>query len=414
MPKLRLSCLFALPTLALLVGCSTDTPTPAPPKPSTEGVPSTPSAYVVAVAARAGAVEGTTQNSDEFLWRLFTEFAAPVSEASPSPVRFETWASDADTFSNAPAWPDIARPKVFQSSRLLAARSHGEPAVDVTCATPGNAAVAGFPSSGTPTPCIAEEVKRNRPIFDYIVHNSLNNQTGLAAAFASGLVVDVPTEGIAVKGDWVPVETLLQWIPALGSVESIRGMYYTNTSEGTEYALVSLHVASRQNTNWVWGTFEHSMNPGRCDDLGCFDTFGAKIPEVAPARGSVNTQYGVCEKTPALSALMAEKKLSPVWQNFCLKSTQVDYLAPDGTPYALGNSVIERVVGNGTVAASSCIGCHAYASFGPDGKPSASAFAMLPYNPMGPPIPTVLDGSHTFSFMWGVVNAPAPAAAAAQ
>jgi hypothetical protein len=28
----------------------------------------------------------------------------------------------------------------------------------------------------------------------------------------------------------------------------------------------------------------------------------------------------------------------------------VDYTATDGTPYALGSSVIERITGNGTVA----------------------------------------------------------------
>ncbi|WP_437953718.1 hypothetical protein WME98_25655 [Sorangium sp. So ce296] len=123
-----------------------------------------------------------------------------------------------------------------------------------------------------------------------------------------------------------------------------------------------------------------------------------------PARNAVNTDYGLCEKTPALKDVMEQKNLSPVWQNFCLKATMVDYLAPDGTPYALGNSVIERIVGNGTVAASSCMGCHAYASFDATGLPSATALAMLPYNPMGPPIPAVLEGSKTFSFMWGVVN----------
>jgi hypothetical protein len=362
----------------------------------------------VAVPARAGAVEGTTQNSDEFIWRLFAEFAAPVSATKPSPVVFESWASDADTFSTTPAWPDPAAPKKFQTSRLLALRSHLQVTIDVECATPGNAAVGGFPTTGTPTPCIAEEVKRNRPMFDYIVNNSLNTQEGLKAAFQNAVTVDMPTESIAVKGDWVPLPTLLQWIPELGSVERIRELYYTNTSGSTEYALVSLHVASRQNPNWVWGTFEHQMNPGRCDDLGCFDTFGATAPAVPPARYAVNTQYGACEKTPALKAVMDQNKLSPVWQNYCLKSTEVDYLAPDGTPYALGNSVIERIVGNGTVAASSCISCHAYASFSATGAPAKAATAMLPYNPMGPPIPAVLAGSRTFSFMWGVVLAPTP------
>ena len=52
---------------------------------------------VVAVPAKAGAVDGTTENSDAF-WRLFTEFAAPASKGSLSPVVFETWASDYDTF----------------------------------------------------------------------------------------------------------------------------------------------------------------------------------------------------------------------------------------------------------------------------------------------------------------------------
>jgi hypothetical protein len=83
-----------------------------------------------------------------------------------------------------------------------------------------------------------------------------------------------------------------------------------------------------------------------------------------------------------------------------------DYNAADGTPYVLGNSVIERIVGNGTVAASSCIACHVYASFGADGKPKAQATAMLPYNPTGQPIPAVLEDSLQFDFMWGVLLAP--------
>jgi hypothetical protein len=99
-------------------------------------------------------------------------------------------------------------------------------------------------------------------------------------------------------------------------------------------------------------------------------------------------------------------KLSPVWENYCLKSTEVDYTATDGTPYALGNSVIEGIMGNGTISASSCIACHAYASFGPAGSPTAAVTAMLPFNPTGPPIPGVLSGSSQFDFMWGVLLAP--------
>jgi hypothetical protein len=146
-------------------------------------------------------------------------------------------------------------------------------------------------------------------------------------------------------------------------------------------------------------------NPGRCDAIGCFDSFGAQNPIVPPNKTAINTQYGACPKTQQLQKQMASADLSPVWENYCLKSTQVDYTAADGTPYVLGNSVIEGIVGNGTVAASSCIACHSYASYGATGAPTAAARAILPFNPTGNPIPGVLANSKTFAFMWGVLQA---------
>jgi len=375
------------------------------------------SPVAVAVPARAGAVEGTTENSDAFIWGLFTEFTAPASIGSPSPVVFETWATDGDTFSTKPQWPAPGEPMTLHASVLAVAKtlnpagalgSLRASTIDVSCGTPPGAAVGGFPTSGSPPPCIAEQVFRNRAQFDYIVNNKLNTQAGLAAAYAKSFKVDMPPDSIAVKGDWIPLPNLLQWVPQLGDVATIKRLYYTAKVGSVEYALVALHVTSRQNPNWVWGTFEHQMNPGRCDYIGCFDSFGSQIPAVLPNRTAVNTQYGPCPKTPPLKALMTKAKLSAVWENYCLKSTEVDFTAADGTPYVLGNSVIEGIVGNGTVAASSCIACHAYASFGPNGKPTASAEAILSFNPTGKPIPRVLAGSHPFAFMWGVLLAPAP------
>lgn len=373
---------------------------------------------VVAEPAKAGPVDGTTENSDAFLWRLFAEFAAPASKTAPSPVVFDTWASDDDTFSTAPHWPGPNEPMKLHASVLNAIKNslaggldsekgllHSGP-IDVPCKPPANAAVGAFPTSGSPLPCIGEQTKRNRVQFDYIVNNQLNTQTGLAAAFARSFKVEMPLESIAVKGDWVPVQTLLQWVPQLGDLNNIRKLYHMNTVGAVEYALVALHVSSRQNPNWVWGTFEHQMNPGRCDSIGCFDSFGAEIPAVPPNRTAINSQYGACPKTPPLKAMMTKANLSPVWENYCLKSTEVNYTAADGTPYALGNSVIEGIVGNGTISASSCIACHVYASFGSNGKPTDAAKAMLPFNPTGNPIPAVLAGSQQFAFMWGVLLAP--------
>lgn len=168
---------------------------------------------VVAVPARAGAVMGTTENSDAFIWRLFTEFVAPVSQSRPSPVIFETWASDKDTFSAHPHWPEPGEPmqlhaSVLQLAKTLAlsisemhVRIEG---IDEECKAPVGAAVGGFPIAGTPPPCIAEQVARNRPQFDYIVNNNLNTQVGLAAAYAKSFQVDMPQQSIAIKGDWIP------------------------------------------------------------------------------------------------------------------------------------------------------------------------------------------------------------------
>jgi hypothetical protein len=383
---------------------------------------STQDTVIVAVPARAGAVDGMTENSDAFIWRKFTELVAPVSRGQKSPVVFETWASDDDTFSATPRWPGPNEPKKLHASVLaLIKKLPASPlpgssfqsltsllsgAIDVPCATPGNAAVGAFPTIGTPIPCIAEETKRNRAQFDFIAGNQLNTKAGLAVAFTKSFTVEMPLDAIAVKGDWVPVATLLQWVPQLSNRGDIERLYYTNTVDSVEYALVALHVSSRQNPNWVWGTFEHQMNPGRCDYIGCFDSFGAEIPAVAPNKTTVNTQYGACPKTQPLKTLMSNASLSPVWENYCLKSTQVDYTAADGTPYVLGNSVIEGIVGNGTVAASSCIACHAYASFDSTGAPKARVTAMLSFNPTGKPIGGLLAGSLQFAFMWGVLRAP--------
>jgi hypothetical protein len=367
-------------------------------------------AVVVAVPAHAGAVYGTTENSDAFVWRLFTEFAAPASKAKGSPAVFETWASDEDTFSLTPHWPDPAEQKKLQTSVLQTMKSPSVKAmssgsIDVGCSPPVSAALGGFPSSGSPTPCIAEEVRRNRPQFDYIVNNNLNTQAGLASAFARSFKVDLPFAAIAVKADWVPVQTMLQWLPQLGSANNVEETYYTVTVSAVKYALVSLHVSSKQNANWVWGTFEHRLNPGRCDSSGCFDSFGAEIPAVAPNKGVINSQYGDCPKTQRLKDLMAGANMARVWENYCLKATQVDYVGFDGTPSVLGNSVTEGIVGNSAVSGSSCITCHFYASFGPNGKPLANTTAVLPFNPAGKPIPAVLDGSLQFDFMWGVLLA---------
>jgi hypothetical protein len=394
--------------LLALGACSAEAPKPAPPAPA----PAPPGPAAVAIAAQAGPVDGKTVNSDAFIWELVTQFAAPVSPAKPSPVVFETWASDEETFNTNPQWPSGPRPLKFHVSVLQRMKT-GQPAgpapafkIDVACNPPTGGAVGMFPASGTPTPCVAEQVARNRVEFDYIVNNKLNTQTGLAAAYKSGLTVEMPIEAIALKGDWVPTAVLLQWIPQLGTLDRIRQLYHTTTSDSVEYALVSMHVASRQNPNWVWGTLEHEMNPGRCDYIGCYDSFGAQVPVVQPNKASFNTQYGACAKTPALEALMAKAQ----------SVRGVEALLPEVVAGHLHggrrHAVRARQLGDRRhrrqrhhrgvvlhrVPLVRVVWRERHADGGRDGDPAVQSH--------GNTIQNVLSGSRTFSFNWGLLNAP--------
>jgi len=123
---------------------------------------------------------------------------------------------------------------------------------------PDGSAAGGFPTNGNPIPCIVEQVARNKTDYEDIVDNYLNTQAGRATAYKAGKNVEMRPDAVAIKGDWVPLPVLLQWIPALGNLDNVRKQYYTTTSSGTEHALVAMHVASRQNPNWVCG--ERSNN----------------------------------------------------------------------------------------------------------------------------------------------------------
>jgi hypothetical protein len=152
-----------------------------------------------------------------------------------------------------------------------------------------------------------------------------------------------------------------------------------------------------------WGTFEHKNNPGRCDAIGCYDSFGARRHAVMPNDRQANTQYGPCNKTLELKRMMQTAGLADVWQNYCLKSTQVSFTNAAGKPTVLTNSVTERLSVNGELIGS-CISCHAYAAFGANGAPTSAALTMLAYNPVGKPIPSAFEGAMPNDFMWGIIN----------
>jgi hypothetical protein len=318
-------------------------------------------------------------------WEIFAQILAPAGAPGERRLEFETWASDDDLYlQSPPRWPEIG------------AR-----------ATPGDcrhdfdhdaATAAGLPDGG----CILEDVRRNWAAYRYIVANDLYSRQGLAKAFQNNFKVDLPTDSVQVKADWMKMDDVARWLNL--EEADVRSIYYTKIIEQdstkTEYALISLHLNSKRWKNWLWATFEHRMNPGRCDDLGCHDSFGAATPDVG-AKAQPNQNYGACPKSVALMGLFANAGLNPVWLNYCLKGAQIDFIEKDGRPTLLGNSVIDRINGHIAPTQSSCITCHGLASFNNAGE----ANDPRPVGAIGRIDPARLQGYLTSNFVWGVAKA---------
>lgn len=277
-------------------------------------------------------------NPDMVNWQLFIMVNAPAATQGNNNATFETWASDEDTFKANATFPTTLTPKVLKVPALirLAPRKPGlQPHVTV---------------GGS------EEVRRNKASFDFIVNNKLNTVSGLKAAFTAKKPISFPVDSIEVKANWKPVTAGLD-----------TSLYHINTaSDGKQYALVSMHVISKMVPNWTWATFEHKDNPGRCDFMGCRDSFGATTPVVA-AKTPTGGTYPACTKTAALKAMFGKANLPPEYDNYCLKGSQTDFITSTGLTTLLGNSVTE----DGFVSTSSCMTCHSQAAVTSSG---ASAF----------------------------------------
>ena len=395
-------------------------------------------AAVMAGAAQAqplqtGVAYSPGTSFDQMSWNAFVAAVTPARPPAPSGLAtFETWATDADTFqSTPPIWPDFNVAAVatthndnrFQISALerahrptgLQAEAAQPGNVSVPCGAPGNPAAGNFPPQPPKSNCIAEEVRRNYPSWHFIVENNLYTQADLVKAF-NGPTITFPTDAVELKMDWIPVETVAVWLNANGesvdgasvTADFVRTNYFTTKQpDGTEYALVSMHISTKDRPNWLWATFEHQANPGRCDTTGCYDNYGipSRLASIPPQQVA-NTQYPDCVKSPDLLAQFEKAGLPKVWGNYCLKGTQIDFVSNEpetkGRPLLDGDSVIERITANVPINQSSCISCHAYASFGSDGCVYFSTNpGLAPGGPIGNVTPQ--KGQKTYDFVWGLI-----------
>lgn len=241
-----------------------------------------------------------------------------------------------------------------------------------------------------------EEVRRNKASFDFIVSNGLWYKQGLAAAFAANSVINFPVDSVEVKAVWVPIQP------------QQKSQYHWNyDANGNLYGLVAMHLETKALPNWLWATFEWTGNAGRCDYMGCNDSFGVTPANVAPVTPTGGT-YPAGTLSPALLSLMSAAGLAAEFQNYRLKGSQTLFANSIGQPTLLGNSVIE----DGFVSSSSCITCHGQASVDKNGNANPSfGFAPSGASSNGPLTPSMFLNSSgqlqyfPIDFIWGIIKA---------
>jgi hypothetical protein len=324
---------------------------------------------------------------------------------------------------------------------------------------------------------MAEIVFRNKPLFDYVFRDDLYNQEGIikivqannnnisnapyriANDSAAHSEIIFPANAIMIKTDWLSRQRAekmgLHDDPENPFVKMEITSPVTDNNgtilEPGEHWLVGLHISSKDIPNWVWATFEHVNNPGRCDYTGCNDSYGYDTPDTVKAGQAQNytRPHQVCDnlplpawvlslgdiyrggtRRPALAALFAAFQIGGqdnttlvphptdrAWLSYRLKGSQIDFSDSMGRATLLGNSVTEA----GFVSTSSCMTCHARAGATANGTlpPALGIFenrlsdtGYLPssiglpnpnsYNHDGqPPSLQVLQTD----FVWGFLNA---------
>jgi len=356
----------------------------------------------------------------------------------------ETWKTDAETFKAPEIGVAAAQTSRFQASILGLAHMPGGlrsgvpfgVPLPVPCAAaqpnpdiqppPTPPPAAYFPTPATTTPpygCVSEEVRRNPLSYDHIVHNQLNTQAGLVAAYkAGGAISPFPDDAVELKADWIPLSTLIQWLKNNGrtvTANEVAASYYHITQADIEYALVTMHLSikTKAHPDWVWATFEHQWNPGRCDTMGCYDDYGiqpslaAIAPVPLPPPPQPDTPYPNCVKSPTLAAKFQAANLDRVWDNYCLKETEVDFVstqsASKGQPVLDGNSLTERIAAGVSISNASCIACHANASYTVVGSGSSARAATnkaIGDAPIGQV--KVQSPYMTYDFVWSLAAIP--------
>jgi hypothetical protein len=321
--------------------------------------------------------------ADEMAWELFAAINQPATRYSQDAI-WETWAEDDYQFpvspnpSRPPTWPEPPKVKMLRNeSPTLELALRGVPGLSAS-------QIHAMISATEPD----EEVRRNKPMFDYIVTNHLWYTEGLAAFAKTGADIEAPMAGVMIKARWK--------IISANEKPRYHWNYAIDPTDGQMkvYGLTALHVTSKELPNWLWATFEQVDNPNRGRVLGFHDSFG-----VTPANSNG-------APSAALRELFAQFGLGSEWLNYRLAGSQIDFTDSTGRGTVLGNTQIEGEFGDQAMAIASCIACHARvgASIATGAQTGDSVFApgtppaSLFYSPDGKKQNIQLD------FIWGLAT----------
>jgi len=324
-----------------------------------------------AAAQPAKPTAGDVNAAAAYAWFLFAQAVAP----SNGSLTFETWTEQCQLnpgLAGCPTQPSAgAKVRRLHASALAtkvrgaAAKSSATSDSGIECNPMQTKPINGYPppSNVVSTAQFCEEVYVNPPEVSFVNGNGLQTLTGQQTYGGSrSNAITFPWDAVELKADWVPTSSFAN--PTFTCPDPTNTLY-TETINGTCYALVGLHISSKVLPDWLWATFEPASsvtNPNRCDPKlydTCFDPWGT----------TSKTPYGkgqTVQQSAQLKSLMASASLNQAFSNYFLTGVQTKFVNPKGAAIPLGSSFVEFNAGVAPGQAS-CITCHRYAYF--DGKP---------------------------------------------
>ena len=310
---------------------------------------------------------------DSLAWALFLEAVAPASDGS---LTVETWPEQCQVNPDAIGCPSAASVAAaskaggYGRARLLHWSAVAGKMAGTDCSAMRTTPVGDYPppSNLTRNAMFCEEVHVSPPEAAFLKRSGLTTLIGQQTyGNARGMAINFPGTGMnEIRRDLDSVEVKLDWAPAASfsnptfACPDPTNHLYTETIDGTCYALVGIHITSKSMIRWLWATFEPNSeitNPNRCDPKlygACLDSWGT----------TSSHPYGkgqTAQQSPELHQAMAAAHLNPAFNNYFLTGVQAEFVY-DGKPTVLGNSFVEFNQGV-PPGESSCITCHQYAAF---------------------------------------------------